>query len=91
MIPDIPESNNWLYSFGRDEYRAGRYTWNDAHGYMAWTKYTAAGGRLRGKKIISSEAMTNTSKVFHTTLATIKQSDDMNFIAGITHSVGVGI
>jgi hypothetical protein len=87
-IPDIPESNNWLYSQGViDPMEPGHFTWNQKHGYMLWNKYAAAGGRLRGKKIISSEAMTNTAKVFHATLATIKQADDMNFITGITHSV----
>jgi len=85
MIPDIPESNNWLYSV--DPLAEGRFTSSYRHGYMIWTKYASAAGRLRGKKIISTEAMTNTKKVFKTTLGTIKQSDDMNFIAGMTHSV----
>lgn len=88
MIPDIPETNNWLYSQGViDPMNPGHFTWNQKHGYMIWTKYASAGGRLRGKKIISSEAMTNTSRVFRATLATVKQADDMNFIAGVTHSV----
>ena len=85
MIPDIPESNNWLYTV--DPYQEWRYVSNYHHGYMIWTKYTSAGGRLRGKKIISTEAMTNTRMVFHCTLGTIKQSDDINFIGGMTHSV----
>ena len=85
MIPDIPESNNWLYSV--DPYAERRFTSSYDHGYMIWSKYTAAGGRLRGKKIISTEAMTNTRKIFNCTLGTIKQADDMNFITGITHSV----
>lgn len=88
MIPDIPESNNWLYSQDViDPMNPPHFTWNQKHGYMLWNKYASAAGRMRGKKIISSEAMTNTKKVFHTTLATIKQADDMNFITGITHSV----
>ncbi len=88
MIPDIPESNNWLYSQGViDPMDPPYFTWNQKHGYMNWNKYAAAAGRMRGKRIISSEAMTNTQKVFHATLATIKQADDMNFITGITHSV----
>lgn len=88
MIPDIPESNNWLYSRGKfDPLVDDGFKSSYQHGYMIWTKYTSAGGRLRGKKIMSTEAMTNTSRVFQTTLATIKQSDDMNFIAGMTHSV----
>jgi len=85
MIPDLPEGNNWLYT-SVDPYAEGRFTSSYGHGYMVWTKYAAAGGHLCGKKIISTEAMTSL-KVFHCTLGTIKQADDMNFIAGITHSV----
>lgn len=88
MIADIPESNNWLYSQDViDPMDPPYFTWNQKHGYMIWNKYAAAAAHMRGKKVISSEAMTNTKKVFHTTLATIKQADDMNFITGITHSV----
>ena len=88
MIPDIPESNNWLYSQGAiNPMDPSEFTWNQKHGYMIWNKYASAAGRMRGKKVISCEAMTNTQKVFHLTLASIKQADDMNFITGITHSV----
>jgi hypothetical protein len=88
MIPDIPESNNWLYSQGMiDPMDPAEFTWNQKHGYMIWNKYAAAAGRMRGRKVISCEAMTNTGKVFHLTLASVKQADDMNFITGITHSV----
>jgi hypothetical protein len=76
MIPDIPESNNWLFS--RDAY---------AHGYNVWNKYTSSGGHLAGRKIISCEAMTNTRGVFQTSLDMIKQADDLNFIMGLNHSV----
>ena len=90
MIPDIPESNNWLDSArskGDQYYGEDSFTSSYDHGYMVWTKYTSAGGRLRGKKIMSTEAMTKTRKVFNTTLGKIKQADDANFIAGMTHSV----
>ncbi len=88
MIPDIPESNNWIYSQGRVKpLESDSFTWSQQHGYMIWNKYASAGGHLRGKKIISIEAMTNTSRVFMATLGTIKQADDMNFITGMTHSV----
>ncbi len=88
MIPDIPESNNWLYSQDViDPMDPPHFTWNQKHGYLIWSKYAAAAARMRGKKIVSCEAMTNTKRVFHTTLATIKQADDMNFITGINHSV----
>lgn len=76
MIPDIPESNNWLFS--RDAY---------THGYNVWNKYTSSGGHLAGRRIISCEAMTNTRGVFQTSLEMIKQADDLNFIMGMNHSV----
>ena len=76
MIPDIPESNNWLFS-------PDAYT----HGYNIWNKYTSSGAHLTGKSIASCEAMTNTRCVFQTTLETIKRADDLNFIMGINHSV----
>ncbi|HKJ69142.1 MAG TPA: glycosyl hydrolase, partial [bacterium] len=76
MIPDIPESNNWLFS-------PNAYS----HGYYVWNKYTSAGAHLTGRPIASCEAMTNTRGVFKTSLNMIKQADDMNFIMGINHSV----
>ena len=76
LIPDIPESNNWLYSQHVYE-----------HGFYIWNKYTASGGHLAGRKIISIEAMTNTRGVFRTSLDMIKREDDLNFIMGMNHSV----
>ncbi|WP_298878634.1 glycosyl hydrolase [uncultured Polaribacter sp.] len=84
MIPDIPESNNWIYSA---EMKDSLWQWNQSHGYMTWNLYASAGGHLTGKKIVSSEVMTNTRGVFKTTLEEIKQHDDMNFITGINHSI----
>ncbi len=84
MIPDIPESNNWIYSA---KMKDSIWKWNQNHGYMTWNMYAAAGGHLTDKKIVSSEVMTNTRGVFKTTLEEIKQHDDMNFITGINHSI----
>ncbi|WP_397445713.1 glycosyl hydrolase [Polaribacter sp. R77954] len=84
MIPDIPESNNWIYS---SEMKDSLWQWNQNHGYMTWNLYASAGGHLTNKKIVSSEVMTNTRGVFKTTLEEIKQHDDMNFITGINHSI----
>jgi hypothetical protein len=84
MIPDIPESNNWLYSVNME---TDEWIWNKEHGYMIWNLYAASGGHLKGRKIISCEAMTNTRGVFKTTLEEIKRHDDMNFITGINHSI----
>lgn len=84
MIADIPESNNWIYSTDMD---ADEWSWNQEHGYMTWNLYAASGGHLTGRKIISSEAMTNTRGVFKTSLEEIKRHDDMNFITGINHTI----
>jgi len=84
MIPDIPESNNWIYSAAMER---SSWEWNQNHGYMIWNMYAASGGHLQSRKIISCEAMTNTRGVFKTSLEEIKQHDDMNFITGINHSV----
>jgi len=87
LIPDIPESNNWIYSRAWDEAQSDAYTWNQAHGYMLWNKAASSGAHITGRKITSCEAMTNTQGVFRTSLETVKQSDDMNFITGINHTV----
>jgi hypothetical protein len=87
MQVDIPESNNWFYSQGTKPDDEDYFTWSKEHGYMIWNKYASSGGHLRGKKVISCEAMTNTAGVFQASLSTIKQAGDMNFITGITHSV----
>lgn len=84
MIADIPESNNWIYSA---EMKDSLWQWNQAHGYMTWNLYASAGAHLTGKKITSSETMTNLKGVFRTSLEEIKQHDDMNFITGINHSI----
>jgi len=87
LIPDIPESNNWIYSRARDEAESDAYTWNQGHGYMLWNKAASTGAHITGRKIASCESMTNVQGVFRTSLETIKQSDDMNFITGINHTV----
>jgi hypothetical protein len=87
LIPDIPESNNWIYSRARDEATSEAYTWNQGHGYMLWNKAASTGAHISGRKITSCEAMTNVQGVFRTSMETIKQSDDMNFITGINHTV----
>ncbi len=87
MIPDIPESNSWIYSGARDEAGTDEYTWVQGHGYMLWNKAASSASHVMGRKITSCEAMTNTQGVFRTSLETVKQSDDMNFITGVNHSV----
>lgn len=78
MIPDIPETDTWLYS-------ANPYSESFTMGQGEVVNlYAAAGGALRNKQIISNETMTNVMGLFQATLATVKQSDDINFITGIT-------
>jgi len=84
MIPDIPESNNWIY---KTDMNAPEWSWKQSQGYMIWNLYASSGGHLTGKKIVSSEAMTNVNGVFKTTLEDIKRHDDMNFITGINHTI----
>jgi hypothetical protein len=84
MIPNIPESNNWIYTV---EMKDDTWNWNQSHGYMIWNMYASAGAHLSDKRITSCETMTNLGGVFKATLEEIKQHDDMNFITGINHSV----
>ncbi len=86
LIPDIPESNNWLYSSGRDM-DTDKWSWNQTHGYVIWNLFAASGGHLAGRSIVSCEAMTNTRGVFKTSMEEIKRHDDMNFITGINHTI----
>ncbi|MCP4450937.1 MAG: hypothetical protein GY809_05705 [Planctomycetes bacterium] len=79
LIPDIPETNNWFF------------TDPDSHGFLVWTKYCSSAGHIKGRRIISTEAMTNTRGVFQTTLDQIKAADDLNFVMGINHSVLHGL
>jgi hypothetical protein len=72
MMTDIPESNDWL----TDRFK---------HGWGIWHKYTSSATNLTGKKVTSSESMTNTKADYSITLAEIKRAMDLNFILGINH------
>ena len=82
LMPDIPEGDQWLFNSGW--VNAAEI---DAIRYAIWNKYAASGGHLMGRRVISSEAMTNTSGVFEASLAYIKQATDLNFVGGINHLV----
>jgi hypothetical protein len=81
LVPDIPEGDQWLYNPGWSNSRINGIR------YAIWNKYASSGGHLAGSKIISSEAMTNTSGVFKASLKYMKQAADLNFAAGINHLV----
>lgn len=82
LVPDIPESDQWLFNRGWV-----RQAELDELRYATWNKYAAAGGRLTGKKIVSCEAVTNTSGVFEASPAYLKQATDINIVTGVNHLV----
>jgi len=81
LVPDIPEGDQWLFNAG------WTFTPIDQIRYAIWDKYTSSAAHLRGLKIASCEAMTNTSGVFSASLEYIKQATDLNIVAGINHLV----
>lgn len=81
LVPDIPEGDQWLFNSGWTS------TPIDEIRYAIWDKYTSSAAHLRGLKIASCEAMTNTSGVFSASLEYIKQATDLNVVAGINHLV----
>lgn len=82
LIPDIPEGDTWLYF---DRNNIGEPL--NRTRYAVWNKYAASAAHLRGKHLVSCEAMTNTAGVFRALLEDIKQASDLNFITGVTHSI----
>lgn len=82
LVPDIPEGDQWLFNNGWQP-----YTDVNSIRYAIWNKYASSAGNLRGRRIISTEAMTNTSGVFKASLKYIKQATDLNFLTGINHLV----
>ncbi len=89
---DIPEGESWTTNWlrhrigeemGDEDYRRGR-------SYTMINKYVSSAAHLTGKRIVSAEEMTNTYKVFITSLEFLRVGSDMNATAGITHSVWHG-
>jgi len=89
---DIPEGESWTTNWlrhklgeemGDEDYRRGR-------GYTMINKYVSSAANLTGKRIVSSEEMTNTYKVFYTSLEFLKLGSDMGAFSGTTHSVWSG-
>jgi hypothetical protein len=89
---DIPEGESWTTNWlrhrigeemGDKDYRRGR-------AYTMIDKYVSSAAHLTGKRLVSAEEMTNTYKVFNTSLELLKVGSDMTAITGITHSVWHG-
>jgi len=88
----IPEGESWTtnylkhrvgYEMPDDDYRRGR-------AYTMVNKYVSSAAHLDGKRLISCEEMTNTYRVFNTTLEDLKVGSDQSIFSGITHSVWHG-
>lgn len=82
LVPDIPEGDQWLFNGGWQPYADVNQI-----RYAIWNKYTSSAGHLAQRKIISTEAMTNTAGVFKASLKYIKQATDLNVATGINHLV----
>lgn len=89
---DIPEGESWTTNWlrhrlgeemGDEDYRRGR-------GYTMINKYVSSAAHLTGKRLVSAEEMTNTYRVFSTSLELLKIGSDMSAISGTTHSVWHG-
>lgn len=89
---DIPECESWTTNWlrhrigeemGDEDYRRGR-------SYTMINKYVTSAAHLSGKRLVSAEEMTNTYRVFNTSLEFLKVGSDMNATTGVTHSVWHG-
>ena len=89
---DIPEGESWTTNYlrhrvgeemGDEDYRRGR-------AYTMINKYVSSAAHQTGKRIVSAEEMTNTYRLFETTLELLKLGSDMSAISGVTHSVWHG-
>ena len=89
---DIPEGESWTTNYLRhrigeempdDDYRRGR-------AYTMINKYVSSAAHQSGRRLISAEEMTNTYRMFETTLELLKLGSDMSLFSGTTHSVWHG-
>ena len=87
---DIPEGETWMkYGIGEEisEKDFTRYPWHLGRGYTMINKYVSSAAHLKGKKLISSEELTNTDMVFNESLELFKIAGDQSTISGITHPI----
>ena len=89
---DIPEGESWTTNYLRhrigeempdSDYRRGR-------AYTMINKYVSSAAHHSGRRLVSAEEMTNTYRLFETTLELLKLGSDMSAFSGITHSVWHG-
>lgn len=89
---DIPEGESWTTNYlrhrvgeemGDSDYRRGR-------AYTMINKYVSSAAHISGNRLVSAEEMTNTYRVFNTSLELLKVGSDMSAFSGVTHSVWHG-
>ena len=89
---DIPEGESWTTNYLRHrvgeempdgDYRRGR-------AYTMINKYVSSAAHQAGRRVVSCEEMTNTYRMFETTLELLKLGSDMSAFSGVTHSVWHG-
>ncbi|MBP5645401.1 MAG: glycoside hydrolase family 2, partial [Bacteroidales bacterium] len=89
---DIPEGESWTTNYLRhrvgeempdSDYRRGR-------AYTMINKYVSSAAHQAGCRIVSAEEMTNTYRMFETTLELLKLGSDMSAFSGVTHSIWHG-
>ncbi len=81
---DIPECETWLRETVGTEFADTGWR---GRAYSVINKFVSSAGRLAGRKTISCEEITNTSRVFNAKLETVKVTGDQSNLSGVTHSV----
>nr|WP_121273187.1 glycosyl hydrolase [Pedobacter schmidteae] len=87
---DIPEGETWMkYGIGEEisERDFTKYPWHLGRGNTMINKYVSSAAHLKGKKLISSEELTNTEMVFNESLELFKIAGDQSTLSGITHPI----
>lgn len=87
---DIPEGETWMkYGIGEEisERDFMKYPWHLGRGNTMINKFVSSAAHLKGKKLISSEELTNTDMVFNESLELFKIAGDQSTISGITHPI----
>lgn len=87
---DIPECETWMkYGIGEEisERDFMKYPWHLGRGNTMINKFVSSAAHLKGKKLISSEELTNTDMVFNESLELFKIAGDQSTISGVTHPI----
>ena len=90
FMMDIPEGETWMkYGIGEEISEADftKYPWHLGRGNTMINKSVSSAAHLKGKKLISSEELTNTDMVFNESLELFKIAGDQSTISGITHPI----